>query len=85
MPIPLKDLFDQVDYLVMVSSGLTFTMQEYDEDEGILNIEYDDGAHYKSLPETTLVEPLINGNILLDGVEFRAYVAQQVKFEPTSE
>ena len=85
MPISLKDLFDQADYIVMVSSGLTFTAQEYDEGEGIIDLEYDDGAHYKSLPETTLVEPLIDGNILLDGVEFRAYVAQQVKFEPTSE
>lgn len=85
MPISLKDLCDQVDYLVMVGLELTFTMQEYGEGEGNIDLEYDDGDHYKSLPETTLIEPLVNGSILLDGDEFRAYVAQQVKFEPTSE
>lgn len=84
MSLTLQDVYSQVDYLVSHESGLSFYFQDYDEEPG-LDLEFDDGATYKTLPLDTPVESFTDGTILIDGVLFRAYVAQQVKFEPTKD
>ena len=85
MTLSLLDVFNQADYLVSTASGFSFYLQQYDEGSDIIDIEYDNGEYFDSLPTTTLVEPLIDGSILIEGAEYKAYVAQQIKFEPTSE
>ena len=53
-------------------------------DEGLV-LEYDDGDPYMQLSLDTPVEATSHGTILMLGTEYRAYVAQQVKFEPTKD
>lgn len=84
MSLTLLNVYAQADYLIMDTAGYRITFQDYDEEPG-LDLEYDDGATYKSLPADTPVESFTDGTILIDGVLFRAYVAQQVKFEPTKD
>lgn len=85
MVLTLREVFDQVDYLVNINTGASVFMQQYDEGSGSIDFEYDNVEFYTSLPEDTIVEPLVDGTILIKGIEYRAYVAQQIKFEPTSE
>ena len=85
MALTLLDVFNQVDYLVNTNTGVSVFMQQYDEGSGNIDFEYDNVEFFISLPEDTIVEPLIDGNILINSVEYKAYVAQQIKFEPTSE
>ena len=84
MPLTLNDVYSQADYLVIEASGLSVYMQDYDDEEG-LTLEYDDGSIYKELALDTPVEATSHGTILMLGTEYRAYVAQQVKFEPTKD
>ena len=84
MSITLQDVYGQADYLVNHESGLSFYFQDYDEESGI-DIEFDNGDTYKTLPLDTPVESFSDGTILIGGVLFRAYVAQQVKFETTQD
>ena len=84
MSLTLQDVYGQVDYLVNHESGLSFYFQDYDEESGI-DIEFDNGDTYKTLPLDTPVESFSDGTILIGGVLFRAYVAQQVKFETTKD
>lgn len=84
MGLSLQDVYHQSDYLIMHEGGLRITFQDYDEEPG-LDLEFDDGATYKMLSLDTPVESFTDGTILIDGVLFRAYVAQQVKFEPTKD
>ena len=83
MALTLLDVINQVDYLVNTNTGVSVFMQQYDEGSGNIDFEYDNVEFFMSLPEDTIVEPLIDGNILINGVEYKAYVAQQIKFEPT--
>lgn len=86
MTLTLKEVHQQADYLVIKSSGLTVHFQENSEDpDELLDLEYDDGDHYAELSLDTPVEATAHGTILMLGTEYRAYVAQQVKFEPTKE
>ena len=85
MALTLLDVFNQVDYLVNTNIGVSVFMQQYDEGSGNIAFEYDNVEFFMSLPEDTIVEPLIDGNILINGVEYKAYVAQQIKFEPTQD
>lgn len=85
MALTLLDVFNQVDYLVNTNTGVSVFMQQYDEGSGNIDFEYDNVEFFISLPEDTIVEPLIDGNILINGVEYKAYVAQQIKFEPTQD
>ena len=84
MPLTLNDVYSQADYLVIEASGLSVYMQDYEEDEGLV-LEYDDGDPYMQLSLDTPVEATSHGTILMLGTEYRAYVAQQVKFEPTED
>ena len=84
MSLTLNDVYSQSDYLVIEASGLSVYMQDYDDEEG-LTLEYDDGSIYKELALDTPVEATSHGTILMLGTEYRAYVAQQVKFEPTKD
>lgn len=84
MSLTLNDVYSQADYLVIEASGLSIYMQDYDDEEG-LTLEYDDGSIYKELALDTPVEATSHGTILMLGTEYRAYVAQQVKFEPTKD
>ena len=85
MALTLLDVFNQVHYLVNTNTGVSVFMQQYDEGSGNIDFEYDNVEFFMSLPEDTIVEPLIDGNILINGVEYKAYVAQQIKFEPTQD
>lgn len=80
----VKELFDQCDYLVSEPSGLSLYPQWYD-DEDHCSVEYDDGSLYAEWEPETLVEPTSHGTVLVLGTEYRAYVAQQIKFNPDQE
>lgn len=84
MGLTIQDVKDQVDYLVLVPSGLTIIIQTYDSDPDWY-LEYEDGLTYKEVLPTTPVEATAEGSILILGDEYRGYVAQQVKFNPDQE
>ena len=83
MTLTLEDVYSQADYLVSQASGLSIYMQDYEE-EGLV-LEYDDGEPYAVYAKDTPVEATSHGTILILGTEYRAYVAQQVKFNPEQE
>lgn len=87
MSLTLQDVYGQSDYLIMHQAGFRITFQDYDREgeSNELDLEYDSGGTFKVLPLDTPVESFSDGTILIDGVLFRAYVAQQVKFEPTKD
>lgn len=87
MSLTLQDIYAQANYLIMDEAGYRITFQDYDVEGELheLDLEYDSGATFKVLPLDTPVESFSDGTILIDGVLFRAYVAQQVKFEPTKD
>lgn len=87
MGLTLEDLYNQCDYLVDEHTGLSIYFAKYDneDEEHVLDLEFDDGETCKQLPLDTMIEPTATGTILLDGEEYRAYVATQVKFEPTKD
>lgn len=85
MALTLKELCDQIDYLVSEVSGQSLYPQIYDEYPDSIIMEYDNGSEYESWDVTTPVEPTAQGTVLILGTEYRAYVAQQVKFDPTQE
>ena len=80
-----KDVYEQADFLVIEACGLSVYMQDYEEEDEDLVLEYDDGDPYMKLSLDTPVEATSHGTILMLGTEYRAYVAQQIKFEPTQE
>ena len=84
MSLTMQDVYYQVDYLVMVASGLTIHIQNYDEENG-LTLGYDDGQPYMDISLDAPVEATASGTLLILGTEYRAYVAQQVKFDPTKD
>ena len=84
MPLTLQDIYHQADYLVVVSTGLTIYMQKYDEDNE-LTLEYDNGEFYTSLTLDTYVEATSQGTVIINDVEYRVYVAQQIRFTPEQE
>ena len=83
MTLTLEDVYNQADYLVSQAHGLSIYMQDYEE-EGLV-LEYDDGEPYAVYAKDTPVEATSHGTILILGTEYRAYVAQQVKFNPEQE
>lgn len=85
MSLTLQEVHAQVDYLVNEASGLSIFIQDYELEEELLTLEYDDGLIYLELSKDTPVEATAHGTILMLGTEHRAYVAQQIKFEPTKE
>ena len=85
MTLTVQDLYEQVDYLVGDISGQTIHFQEYGSELDELTLEYDDGSLYAEWDRNTPVEATAHGTVLILGTEFRAYVAQQIKFEPTKD
>lgn len=85
MTLTVQDLYEQVDYLVGDVSSLSIYFQEYDSELDELTLEYDDGSLYAEWDRNTPVEATARGTVLILGTEYRAYVAQQVKFETTME
>ena len=85
MSLTLQEVHAQVDYLVNEASGLSIFIQDYELEEELLTLEYDDGLIYLELSKDTPVEATAHRTILMLGTEYRAYVAQQIKFEPTKE
>ena len=85
MSLTVQDLYYQADYLVISESGQSIYFQEYGSELDELSIEYDDGSLYAEWERHTPVEATADGTVLILGTEYRAYVAQQVKFEPTTE
>ena len=78
--ITLAEVYEKTSCLIHSESRQTFSIQQYDEGEGLLDLEYDDGSHYKSLPLTTMVTIAPNGNLLIDDDEFIPYQLTQIKF-----
>lgn len=79
MSLTLSDIRSQADYLVGHVSGMSYYFQDYEKENTTL--EYDNGDLYLEIPSDTPVEATSHGTILMLGKEYRAYVAQQVKFE----
>lgn len=85
MSLTVQDLYYQADYLVISESGQSIYFQEYGSELDELTLEYDDSSLYAEWDRNTPVEATAHGTVLILGTEYRAYVAQQVKFEPTTE
>lgn len=83
MALTLQEVHAQVDHLVNATTGVSYFIQDYND--GVLTIEYDNGEIFTELSPDKMVEPLIDGNILINGIEYRAYVTQQIKFNPEQE
>lgn len=79
----VKEMCGQIDYLVSVKTNLCLHLQEYSPDE--ITVEYDDGSLYAEWANHTPVEATSHGTVLILGTEYRAYVAQQVRFTPEQE
>lgn len=82
--LTLADVHSQVDLLVMLSTGLSIYIQDYENPEELV-LEFDDGEPHAALPLTTPVEVNESGVLFINDVGYLAYVTQQVKFEPTKE
>ena len=78
--VSLAEVYEKTSYLIHNGSGQTFSLKQYDEGEGELDLEYDDGSHYKSLPLTTMVTIAPNGNLIIDNDEFLPYQSTLIKF-----
>ena len=85
MTLTVQDLYGQADYLVGDASGQSIYFQEYGSELDELTLEYDDGSLYAELERNTPVEATAHGTVLILGTEYRVYVAQQIKFEPTKD
>ena len=79
----VKEMCGQIDYLVSAKTNLLLYLQEYSPDE--ITIEYDDGSFCAEWANHTPVEATSHGTVLILGTEYRAYVAQQVRFTPEQE
>lgn len=79
MPLTLEDVLNQSHYITDTKTGLSIFLQTTEGSNQVI-LDYDDGTYYKSLPLSTPVEPTASGTILIDGSEYRAYVAHQVTF-----
>lgn len=79
MNLTLKDVLAQAGYLVISATGVSLYPQEADGDDEVA-FEYDNGTFAFYLPENTPVESLIDGSLLIAGCEYKAYIAQQIKF-----
>lgn len=79
----VKEMCGQIDYLVSEKTNLCLYLQEYSPDE--ITVEYDDGSFYAGWDNHTPVEATSHGTVLILGTEYRAYVAQQVRFTPEQE
>ena len=78
--ITLAEVYEKTSCLIHSESRQTFSIQQYDEGEGLLDLEFDDGSHYKSLPLTKMVTVAPNGNLIIDDDEFIPYQLTQIKF-----
>lgn len=84
MTLTLADVYQQSTYLLKMPHGTQINFQDYDEVDG-LSLEYGNGEPYKDLPLNTPVEAMSDGTIVIDGSVFKAYVTQQIKFEPSKD
>lgn len=82
MALTVQDLYDQADYLVGEASGQPVYIHAYGAESETLTLEYGDGSLYAEWERHTPVEATAHGTVLILGTEYRAYVAQQIKFEP---
>lgn len=78
--VTLSEVYEKTSFLMHNGSGQTFSLKQYDEGEGCLDLEYDDGSHYLSLPLNTLVTIAPNGNLIIDDDEFLPYRLTLIKF-----
>ncbi len=78
--VTLSEVYEKTSCFIHNGSGQTFKINQYDEGEGQLDLEYDDGSHYLSLPLNTLVTIAPNGNLIIDDDEFLPYQLTLIKF-----
>lgn len=78
--VTLSEVYEKTSCFIHNGSGQTFSLKQYDEGEGCLDLEYDDGSHYLSLPLNTLVTIAPNGNLIIDNDEFLPYQLTLIKF-----
>lgn len=79
----VKEIFNQIDYLISEKTNLCLYLQEFSPDE--ITVTYDDGSFYAEWANHTPVEATSHGTVLILGTEYRAYVAQQVRFTSEQE
>lgn len=84
MSLTLKDVHEQVTYLLKMPYGFKIYIHDYDGVDG-LSLEYDNDEPFKDLPANTPVESFSDGTINIDGDAYKAYVTQQIKFEPSKD
>lgn len=84
MSLTVKEVHAQTDLLKEVGSDYHLVWVCY-PDTDVYDLSQEDGCREFSFKSFTPVESFSDGTILIDGVLFRAYVAQQVKFEPTKD
>lgn len=78
--VTLSEVYEKTSCFNHNGSGRTFSLKQYDEGEGCLDLEYDDGSHYLSLPLNTEVTIAPNGNLIIDNDEFLPYQLTLIKF-----
>ena len=78
--VTLSEVYEKTSCFIHNGSGQTFSLKQYDEGEGCLDLEYDDGSHYLSLPLNTEVTIAPNGNLIIDDDEFLPYRLTLIKF-----
>lgn len=78
--VTLSEVYEKTSCFIHNGSGQTFSLKQYDEGEGCLDLEYDDGSHYLSLPLNTEVTISPNGNLIIDNDEFLPYQLTLIKF-----
>ena len=81
--LTVKEMYDQIDYLISEKTNLCLYLQEFSPDE--ITVTYADGSFYAEWASHTPVEATSHGSVLILGTEYRAYVAQQVRFTPEQE
>ena len=79
----VKEIFNQIVNLISEKTNLCLYLQEFSPDE--ITVTYDDGSLYAEWANHTPVEATSHGTVLILGTEYRAYVAQQIRFEPSKD
>lgn len=84
MSLTVKEVHAQTDLLKEKGADHHLVWVCYPDTDDY-ELAQEDGCREFSFKGSTPVESFTDGTILIDGVLFRAYVAQQVKFEPTKD
>ena len=85
MTLSIKDVLEQVHYLVGIEDGTQVYAQNPSPDADRVDLFDEAGGYIKTVDINVVVEVTSDSTLLIDGVSYFGYIAQQVKFEQTSE